>query len=341
MENGLHSGVIMDRRVSFGDSKVLFGRSVSIVINEYNYEELKCDFTIRKSLKLEPNTCDLTIYNLDHDLTLIERVRKTGVVVKIGVGYNNIGTDLIFYGNLRSGREEYIPPNWVLTLSAGDGEKATQTAGTNQTFGPGTPINTVLRALIYQINLSLGATKLSNKEAEGIINNATFSSGGYTLASGITISDNAVKELSMFAEACNLEISFQDNKLQVLNKRDVINQQLVSISSESGMIGKAEIDEKGNAHFQHLIVPGLKPGMKIQIFSDVIITRWKNARGEDRGTPVGLYGPSGTYRIESIVYNGSTIDINNWTMDVEASLIKERKFDEDYQLNRAELFPNG
>lgn len=324
---------------------VMFNREVDIIIDNYNLSNLQCDFEIEKTLKLEPNTCKLNIYNLHrYSTSNYESDRLKNSIIKINAGYNGYKGQ-IFCGTIRLETNRYESPNWINEIEAGDGENATITSGINQTFGPNTPLRTVLRALIFQINLELGANKLSNKEAENIINNATFSSGGFTLASGVTISDNAVKELAIFAESCDLEISFQDNKLQVLNKRGVINGDVFPVRKETGLIGKYPYaDKNGIIHFDHLINHQIKCGMKIDIKAENIERNYRGVTGELKEGSESFYGTSGLYRVEKIKYKGSTRNINDWIMSIEASLIRERKWIhhsyDDYE-HKDPDFPNG
>lgn len=278
-----------------------FNRITEVIIAGREISSLRCDFRIEKNLKPEPNTMELIIYNLNENTrSELQNLsdKKIPIPVSISVGYEiNKELDQIWNGDMRSCTSVYEFPDWVTYVSSGDGERATQVANIKQSFGLNTPINTVLKALVKSINDSLGANKLSNQEAEEIIRNAKLKTGGTVLSTGVTLSGNAVRELIMIAKSAGLNVSFQDNKLQIIDERKALNGTAINISSETGLIGIPEVDEKGNVKFQHIIMPGFKCGMLVSL---------KSKRAE------------GLFRIESLSYMGSTWTLSDWVISVSA-----------------------
>jgi hypothetical protein len=279
-----------------------FRRAIEVTVDGREFSDLRCDFNITKSLKTEPNNLDLVVYNLSEDSRgyLQElALKKKAIPVQIAVGYKDTKVlDQIWLGDLRRCISVNNPPEWITTLSSGDGEKSTQSAKIQQSFGYNTPIDTVLNAIIRAVNSSLGANRLSNTEAQTIVRNAKMNAGGRMLSSGITISGNAVKELEKFCESCGIEVSIQDNKLQLLERRKALSETSILVSPKTGMIGTPEVDHKGVIQIQHLIQPGFKPGRLMSVVSKRV---------------------QGLYRIESLEYIGSTWDLQSWIVNIQGS----------------------
>lgn len=281
----------------------IFSREIEIIVNDVDMTDVYCEFTIEKSLDIKPNTLDLQIYNLNSDTRsklqqLNDLESSSGVPVVINVGYKKSGIDQIWKGNLRKCTSDYDYPNWVTSLSSGDSERATQLANINQSWGYNTPVKTVINALVKSINEVIGAEKLSNVDAQKLIDGATLNGGGTTLSSSLTLSGNSVKQLELFAKSCGLEFSIQDNAIQILNVRGNLISNVALVSPFTGMIGRPDSDEKNNIKLKHLIIPGFKCGGLISVDSKSV---------------------SGLYRIEKLKYNGSSMDPQKWTIDIEAS----------------------
>ncbi len=88
-----------------------------------------------KTLKKEPNTCEVSVYNLtpDHRAALTKIARP---VVTVTAGYDQERTQL-FLGQALHVQHERRGPDIVTTVSTSDGGDKLQKARVHQSFGPG------------------------------------------------------------------------------------------------------------------------------------------------------------------------------------------------------------
>lgn len=286
-------------------NNLAFERVIKVTLGDKDIENLRVDFNIQKSLKKEPNTGSITIYNLSpetrsHFQELAPKNDKQpGIPLRILVGYKDQkdSLDQIFLGDLRTVISKLEPPDWITVMTGGDGEKALQTAKLNTAMSKNTPLQTVINLIAKSFNVGLNAAQI-----DSIARTAKFTAGGKAFANGFVANGPAVYALGSICKSCNLEFSMQDNSLQLLNKGKPLPGIALPVSSQTGMIGYPEVDNKGVIKFQHIIKPGFRCGGAVQVTS-------LNAN------------VSGFYRITKLNYQGSTYDITQWTINVEGERI--------------------
>lgn len=313
-------------------------RYVNVNVNGIVVSGLKATVKIEKTTKPEPNKLDLVVYNLSEETRskLQELAPKNGVEagipVQIEVGYvvgslneftkntydsGSISsqdtsvtkdTDKVWYGDLRTVISYYDAPNWITRLTAGDGEKAAQVSKMNQTFGPNTPVDVVLRAIINKLNESLNdQSQISQANINKIISQVKMQGGGKLISSSVVLSGSAYKLLQDWSKSTDLEFSFQDGQIQLLNRRKALADtalEIVTASGEenstdnlqTGVIGSVEVDDKGNVKFNHIIKPGFRPGRLIKLYSQ---------RAE------------GFFKITKLNYSFDTFNKGDWKVTVE------------------------
>src|SRR5690606_21032502 len=136
--------------------------SASVTINTIKLAGHRCVFRVEKTLKPEPNTCELSVWNLNEDQrSELEELRpkdkqaKRGIPCQIEVGYQD-ELSLIWLGDLRTVESLRDGPDWVTVLTSGDGEKAWANARVNISYGPKTSVDTVLRGLVRALGVGEG-----------------------------------------------------------------------------------------------------------------------------------------------------------------------------------------
>lgn len=319
----------------------LFDRRCTVTVEKQRGQSLRFDagrsdagdghldaaFEVVKSLKEEPNTCELTIWNLNEkhraDLSELARdiadsVRKAeaalkaaegegaeadaaefrnllanvpGLLCRIEAGYRE-GVTTIWSGDLRTVDHVREGPEWITTISSGDGERAY--SGTRVKMSSprkGADIDTVFRTLaralgVDQGNLGSAVAALRRSPLARVIKEQ-----------GIVIYGPASRELSSLARSAGLEWSIQDGALQLLERGKARNGDVVVLRADTGMIGTPSVGTEGLLRVRSLIIPGIRVGGLIQL----------DARDV-----------KGMYRVERATWSGDTSS-DSWHIEMEAT----------------------
>jgi hypothetical protein len=272
-----------------------FKRKARLVVGTLDVSLLDFKFQIKKSIKAEPNSLDLVVFNLSEDSRTALESFKGSPPVELLVGYEDTTPSLIYYGEAEHVWSSNDGADIITTISAGDGTKAAK-ARVNQSIGAATPPDIALRAIA-------GALGVKPGNLESAV--ATLKRRGLTLyPHGTALSGNAMRELIEFCRAADLEPSIQDGKLLILEKGKATQQTSLYFSSgagknggdNTGIVGQASLDSKGLLNFRVLISPDLQCGRLVVIDSRTA---------------------SGTYRLEEIKYSGDTAG-SDWYADCTA-----------------------
>lgn len=272
-----------------------FDRRVSVTVDTIRFDALDCFFRVRKSVKPEPNTCELTIYNLspDHRNQLEGLVPKgnapatQGIACSIEAGYRD-GVSLIWNGDLRTAETLFDGPDILTVLSSGDGEKAWKHAREHVAFGPKTPVVTALRAMARA--LGVGEGNLSQVAARMRV------AGSAIFPTGKVITGSVSRELVNLARSADLEVSIQDGALLFLDRGQAAMSTPVLLSEESGMVGQPTIDNEGTLRIRTKLNPEVRCGYPIVVQSLRI---------------------NGMFRVEVAEWICDTAG-NDWYIDIEA-----------------------
>ena len=242
----------------------LFDRRAACTVGTTRFTSLDFDFKIKKTLKQEPNTCDITVFNLheDHIAELELLAPKTGKAAITGIpcqfeaGYKD-SVSQFWLGDLRSVASIWDGPDSITNLSSGDGEKAWQNARIHVSYGPKTPIDTALRAIVRA--LGVGEGNLAKVVAQLKI------AGSAVYPSGTMLSGAARDELVMLAKSADLEVSIQDGALQFLDRGKALAGTAIRLAPETGMLESPVVSNEGILTVKSLIIPDLKPGALVVV----------------------------------------------------------------------------
>lgn len=291
---------------------VLFKKTWSVTVDTIKTTDLDVEFKIVKSLKAKPNTCELKIYNLTPDMraSLEELTAKTkpisitsgkgtkkrraaarkqvtkGIPCKIEAGYDG-DNSLLWLGDLRTAHSERSGTDWVTTLESGDGEKAWQNARVHVSYGPMTPVDTALRAIVKTLGLGEG----NIVKAAGSLKIA-----GKMFTQGTVFSGPTSRLLTDFCRSADLEWSIQDGAIQILDRGKALASSAVLVSEDTGMIDSPSVDIDGVVKVKMLMTPDIRPGRLIVIDSEQV---------------------TGGHKIEKITWHGAS-DGNDWEIEIEA-----------------------
>lgn len=291
----------------------LFDRRVKVTVDTIEFDALDCEFKIEKSIKPEPNTCDLVIYNLtqDHQAQLEQlgqrpkgkslsgvagakttKAQKAalatkGIPCRIEAGYAS-GTSLVWLGDLRTVQTVRDGPDWVTQLSSGDGEKAWQNARLHVSYGPKTSIDTALRAIVRALGVGEGnLSKVVSKLQQA---------GSAIYPIGCVVSAAASRQLTDFARSAQLEVTVQDGALQFTDIGAAIGGQALRLTRDTGLVDSPTVDNNGLLTARMLMIPDVRIGALVTVDAERI---------------------KGTYRIQKAVWSGDTA-ATNWFIDFQA-----------------------
>lgn len=274
----------------------LFGRAFALQVADLVLDDFDCRFRVDKTLKPEPNSALVEMWNLHPDTRAYisglvaspGAAKKSGSTAKpkglipvvLKAGYDDPGPDLIFAGDLLTVDHERDGSEWVTAIGSGSGARKFRTARISQALGPGTPIVAALKSILSALGLGSGnATKVAAQ--------IKAASGATVFPRGIVLTGSAARRLTDLCLSCGLEWSYQDGAVQLLARNTVLPGQSVKLTPTSGLIGSPTVDPDGVLKAQALLVPGLKCGATVVVESAHVKGGWRveklSANGDTRG----------------------------------------------------------
>ena len=240
-----------------------------------------------KTLKKEPNTCDITIHNLNPEhRAALTKVKRPNV--SLTAGYKDDRTQ-IFYGQaLHVKHEKDNDGNVQTTIGTTDGGAKFQSARVHQSFGPRAKAGDVLRALVKALGLKPGnvedaARKLNAGKAADIY------------VGGVTLSGHAPHELDMLLRAAGLEWSIQDGAVQILDIGKAAAGFAILLH-ENVLIGTPSVNSKNQVEGMTFVQKDFVPGRQVQIDHEFV---------------------KGAFRLEKCTYSIDTY-ADDWYVTFEA-----------------------
>lgn len=245
---------------------VFFERRFLVTLDTIQFAALDFNCHIKKSLKPEPNTCELTVFNLNEEhvaqLELLrpkEKQATKGIPCKIEAGYKDGTLSQLWLGDLRTLLTTYDGPTTTTVATSGDGEKGWKNAKLHVSFGPKTPIETALRALAREIGAGEGNLSKVVKSLK--------QAGSAIFPAGVSFSGSASRQLIAFARSADLEVSVQDGSFLFLDKGKALAGSAVVVDAKHGMLGSPTVDNDGVVEVKMLLNPDFRLGGVMQIDS--------------------------------------------------------------------------
>lgn len=267
---------------------VLFQHAARATVGTVQVDGLDMVFRVEKSLKKEPNTLELEIFNLNE--TSRAAMQKKGANIVLLAGYRGKEFQQIFQGAVRHASSRLDGQDWVTKITSGDAEKEMKFAQTSASFPPNSSFGDVLKS----VGGSLGVNP-------GNLDDAAAGLADETVASGYTSHGRASKELDRLTKAKGLTWSVQDGELQILGPKEASKKPALSLSADSGLIGSPEVvtpeneKETGCVKVRALLRGVYLPGKVVVLASKTI---------------------SGNFRIEKVSHRGDTAG-QDWYSDLE------------------------
>lgn len=208
-----------------------------------------------KTLKPEPNTCELQIYNLSPDKrAALTKAKRPGVAVS--AGYKGKITQ-IYYGQALHVRHERRDGDIVTTISTNDSGDKAQTARVHKSFKAGTKAGEVLKELTKALGVKVG-------NLNSAVQKLNTGKGASIYIEGCTIDGHAPHYLTELCRTAGLEWSIQDGTLQVLDIGKALAARAI-VLDESNLIGTPAITSKNVVEFMTFIQGDILPGRQVQV----------------------------------------------------------------------------
>lgn len=245
---------------------------------------LKVTFRIELSLEKDPNTAEISIYNLNKDSRSFLQQAET-LPTSVQAGYID-NTSQIFAGDLEYGRTVRMGVDWVTSVQSRDGGVSVQTR-ISESFKK-IQIGEVLKQLVTKMGVQLG------NAAEKAL--AGPQRGDATeFIKGIVTQGLAIDEIDRIARQMGLRFSIQAGEARFLTPQETLSGKAIVLSEETGLIGSPEPGENGAVNAKTLLQPQLLPGLRVQITSAEI---------------------NGFFRVERAIFTGDSWG-TDWYTDVE------------------------
>jgi len=267
-------------------SDILFDRRCTVTLDTIQFDALDVQFTVVKTLKPQPNTCELTVWNLNEEhrqqlqqLNPTKNPATSGVPCKIEAGYKD-NVSQIWLGDLRTVETTREGPDFLTKLTSGDGERGWANGRMHVSYGPNTSIDTVFRGMARALGVSEGnlAKVVSKLKIAG---SAAFTAG-------VVISGSVSTHLTELARSAGLEVSIQDSALQFLDLNKAAAGTSIPLTSDdqsrsgkTGLVESPTVDQKGVLTAKSLMVAGAHCGGLVTVDSLFV---------------------QGTYRIEKLTW---------------------------------------
>jgi hypothetical protein len=257
-----------------------------------NQPGLRIVFKVKRKLEKEPNTSEISVYNLSSNRRA--QLQQKGLKVLLEAGYKSTGLSRYFSGDVRSVDHVRKGPDWETVIKLGDGERAWRFARVNESFAVGSRAADVLMRIAQKTGLGMGNV---DKQAASI--DKLFDQG--YVAAG-----NAMAALTKLVESIGKRVSVQDGHIQILGTEETLDLPVPVVSPDTGLIGSPEMGSpptKGKPQllkFKSLLIP-VKPGSKVNLRSE----RYPNA----------------FVRVHNVTFDGDSHG-KQWFSEMEATILK-------------------
>ncbi len=248
---------------------------------------LRVAFKATKTLKPDPNVCEVRVWNLS-PAQRAELTQKKTPVVSLTAGYKDELTHIFLGEALHVEHERDDQGNVISTVSTTDGGDKAQHARVNLSFGPRTKTDAVLRALVKALGLKDGnLAQASALLARGLKADLYLE--------GVTLSGNAHSELTHLVRSAGLEWSIQNGALQILSLGKAAADFAILLD-ESVLVGTPSVSNKGVVKGTTFLQRDFTPGRQVRIDHEFV---------------------KGTFRLEKCDYSGDT-EADDWYVNFEA-----------------------
>jgi len=284
----------------YGD--ILYGRKYRVLISNngdtaLDVSRLRCTFNIVKTVLMQPNYCEVVIYNLNAETE--NAIIKEGMRILVEAGYEGEQYGGIFDGDLLQPiREKEDGTTFKLTLSSLDGDKFLQFGFSNFSILRGQSMRDMVYDLTQNTEISTGLGSISED-----LNTSQLTRGKVVFG----LAKNVLRQV---AQTNSATFYMEDGKVNIIKATDIQEDRVIELSPTTGLIGTPSQYEYG-VIAKCLLNPRIKLNSLIHIDNSLI-----RARKAENGEVLRSLDDDGLYRVIKITHIGDTRG-NDWYTEVE------------------------
>lgn len=283
------------RNIGPAGAPVLVGHSreneaLSIGWNEETQTQLRIQFTVAKALTKNPNSAEISVYNLAKKSRAL--IHDQGLGVLLQAGYKDTQA-VIFSGLTREVDFTTVGPDVITKIRSGDATAQLATP-ISQSFKAGTTMADVAKQLIGSMGVGEGNTgDFGGEMSEQYV-------------SGTSMHGGAGRNLQWVLAKAGLTFSIQDGRVQILKPDGSTKEEAYKLSADTGLLGSPEHGvkpKKGKPRLlklKTLLLPHLLPGRRIVMAAKEI---------------------QGTFVIQKLTHRGDTHE-GDWVSELEVVEVK-------------------
>jgi hypothetical protein len=266
----------------------LFNRRWRVQIGTLDVSQCAIKFKAARSLYGYAGTAELEVRNLtqEHRDEILASPRRT-TFVEVIAGYAE-GMSLIFRGDKRKTIPVREGADWIVKITAGDGEHALRNARVGRSFASGSTVQQVVQHIADAMGVGVG-------NATSALRGATLGGLDGVFPEGTMLYGLAAEELTRLTSSIGLTWSIQDGALQILPRGGALAREALSLGPDTGLIGAPEVVNRRTCNVKTLLIPGLVPGQQVVLNSDVVRGVWRISKAEYAGD---THGPEWTASLE-------------------------------------------
>ncbi len=205
----------------------LFKRAWKVSVDKVQTSDLRVQFDITRTLKKEPNTCELKISNLSKQTR--DQLKGAGLSVIVEGGYQG-STAVLFSGDSRTIDHLYLRNDWETHVQCGDGEQSYLYARMNESLPPGTSLKDALRKAADKMGINKGNLE---KMIQGKLSFEQFTHGLAAFGPASGVFNDLIK-------GAGLEWSIQNGEVQVTRPGEAAQTEAFLLSPDTGLIGSPD-----------------------------------------------------------------------------------------------------
>lgn len=274
---------------------------------------LRISFECVKNSASDPNTATIKVYNLNEQTA--NKILYEYDTVELEAGYADGNKGIIFHGNISEithTREKYV--DTIVEIKGEDGGNAYKYSTTSQAISKGATDQDLL-------NIVLGDYGKFDVNA-GNMDTSLLSQTQY--ARGQVFHGNTREIAAIIARNHGLEISIQDNKLQVTQVKKTLDIQAEVISSETGLVDPGVKFNEQGVTFKTLLNTNLVVGCPIKIDESAYTMRYVNKLDHSKDK---LPQSGSIYKVIQVKHSGDTRD-KTWYTECTAILYTSETADQ-------------
>ena len=259
---------------------------------------LDASFTVFKHNRIEPNTSEVTIFNLNErtrnaihtlfdeafELGFEQRITTPGGSLRIEAGYGGV-VEQLARADIVEVHSEHTGVDWTTTIRAQDGYVPWRYGFISQSISPGVDASLLWNLLLSSWKTAAGA------QAEAAFKEALPDFQAKIAQGGMVLHGDTKTEVLSLLESMKLKLTFQDGEIVLLPQNGTTTDVAVELNPNTGLLRRPTFKERGFASAAALLNPKLHPGRQVRLAK------------ADR-TPWGV----GTYRVDSVEHRGSIFD---------------------------------